>query len=382
MSNIVWTKEKEEQVITLLKQGHTKIKIAEIMNIPHKRLDMFMYRRGIRRSDHFKPEDKTLFRKRNNKITHNEVNSLIKILGDKILSSFKSQKLKIPKYIKKTSSKEQNDSILLLSDIHRGMINKIYDGDKNKLKITYNEDIFYTYLRNLQSQIFTKHSTLSNVYKLDRITIFMLGDIVTNDRIFPEQTFEIEKCVGLQIWDIVGDMSIFFNNLLSIYKHIDVVCLVGNHGRSNKTHYNEPVENNFEYFIYRIWKEQFKNNDRINIIVPETRRYLYKINKWRHLAEHGDSFSSCYRRSIDRQIKDMYMQTGGFDFFHSAHFHSTETRELKDGLIFNSNGCWIYKDSYAWNKYKTYSIPEQWFFGSSSNQKETWKYKLDLRRGG
>ena len=41
----------------------------------------------------------------------------------------------------------------------------------------------------------------------------MLGDLVTNDRIFQEQKFEIEKVVGLQMWDVIDLFTCFFYNM-------------------------------------------------------------------------------------------------------------------------------------------------------------------------
>ena len=51
-----------------------------------------------------------------------------------------------------------------------------------------------------------------------------------------------------------------------------------------------------------------------------------------------------------------------------------------DKITAKINGAWIEKDNYAFSKFKTYSVPKQWFYGCSKSRPITWSYKLDLRK--
>ena len=303
---------------------------------------------------------------------------MAKIIGEEIYTNYNPLKLSEPKVIK-TKGKREEISILDLADVHIGMVNRIYKNDLGKQVDTYNHEIFLKELDVLQNSIFKIHGILSNSYKLKKLVIFVLGDIITNDRIFPEQTFEIDSCVGQQMWKTIPLFNKFFNNLLKIYEKIEIVCVVGNHGRSNPHHYNEPVENNFEYFIYKTWEKQFEKSKRIKVIVPTTRRYVYQVGKWRHLIEHGDLLRGYTDTSIEKQLKEIYVNVGGFDVMHFGHLHKLKEREISDKVLVKQNGCWIFKDTYAWSKFKTFSIPKQHFFGCNNKRPETWSYKLDLR---
>ena len=64
---------------------------------------------------------------------------------------------------------------------------------------------------------------------------------------------------------------------------------------------------------------------------------------------------------------------------HFGHLHQLKEMEISDKVIVKQNGCWIYKDLYAWNKFKNYTVPKQHFFGCNDKRPETWSYKLDLR---
>jgi len=370
----IWTKEKLDVLKMYLEAGATYREIAQKLSLTYDQVEHAVRRYDLRAgvsNTLVLPKDKS-------KLKKDDVTKLARLIGQNIYENYRTIQLREPKALKSIAKREEH-SILDISDIHGGMINEVFDSKSGKKEITYNQNIFEKELANLQESVFQIHEILRNAYKLKELTIFSLGDLITNDRIFPEQTFEIEKVVGLQIWDMVGYLTKFINNLLKIYEKITFVGVVGNHGRSNPTHYNEPVENNFEYFLYKTLQKQFANTKRVNIIVPETRRYIHKIYGWRHLIEHGDSMRGSSRNYIEKQIKDLKLNVGGFDVLHFGHFHKLEEMEISDSVIVKQNGCWIPKDNYGFNKFKNYSIPKQHFFGCNVKRPETWSYKIDLR---
>ncbi len=316
----------------------------------------------------------------NENITKDKIGELSRQIGEKLVENFKVIKLPIIPIPKLNKIRNEEESILDLSDMHYGMINSIYDTIEGKKITTYNCDIFKIELNNLIKSIYSIHGIQSNAYRLRNLTINCLGDVITNDRIFPEQVFNIEKVVGLQIWDLSVALSYFLLSLSKIYEDITFIGIVGNHGRSNQEFKEEVVENNFEYHLYRILQKEFQDNKRIHIIVPTTRRYLHRVLKWRHLLEHGDNFRGSTENYIKNQVQSLYASIGGFDMLHFGHFHKLGENEIADKVIYKRNGCWIYKDEWAFGKFKEYSIPKQWFFGCNDKRPETWNFKLNLRR--
>jgi hypothetical protein len=164
-----------------------------------------------------------------------------------------------------------------------------------------------------------------------------------------------------------------------IYKNIVVTGVVGNHGRSMPDFHNEPVENNFEYFIYKVLERQFENDKRVNVIVPSTRQYILDIMGHRHLLEHGDSFRGSTENIIEQQIKNLFVNVGSFVVLDMGHFHKIRERELSDKVLVKQNGGWCYKDNWVRKTFKDYSIPAQWFYGCNEKRKNTWSFKIDFR---
>ncbi len=369
-----WTRDRLNLIKAYLAQGNTYAEIAKKTKLSHDSIGHAVLRYNLK--EDIAKELITI--KKGTKLKKDEITKVARIIGENIYENYKVIKLPEPKAVK-CKGKREEMSILDLSDTHIGMSNKVFDSLTGKQITTYNMDIFKKELVNLQDSIAQIHGILSHSYNLKELTIFSLGDIITNDRIFEEQTFEIEKVVGLQIWDAVNYLTLFINNLLNLYEKITFVGVVGNHGRSNPTQYNEPVENNFEYHLYRILQKQFESNKRVEIIVPSTRRYIHKIYGWRHLIEHGDSMRGSSDTYIVKTIKELTINIGNFDVFHFGHFHSIKEREIGDKILVKQNGAWIEKDNYAFSKFKTYSVPKQHFFGCSPKRVETWGYKIDLR---
>ncbi len=370
----LWTKEKLDVVKMYLEAGANYREIAQKLNISYDSIEHAVRRYNLRATI----DNNLILPKDKSKLKRDDITKLGRLIGQTIYENYRTIKLREPKALKSKTKREES-SILDLSDMHMGMINEVFDSKKGKKVLTYNMNIFEEELVNLQESVFQIHEILSNAYNLRELTVLCLGDIVTNDRIFPEQTFEIEKVVGLQIWDAVSYLTKLLNNLLKVYEKITFVGVVGNHGRSNPTHYNEPVENNFEYFIYKTLQKQFAKSKRINIIVPESRRYIHEICGWKHMIEHGDSMRGSSRTYIEKQIKDLKINVGGFDVLHFGHFHRLEEMEISDSVIVKQNGCWIEKDNYGFSKFKNYSVPKQHFFGCNRKRPETWAYKIDLR---
>jgi len=381
-----WTEDKLNILRAYLEGGLTVMQIAEKMHKSYKSVENAVCRNGMKSQSEFTKvkESQSITEdtvSNTCKIKKTDITELSRQLGEKLYNNYKQVKLTEPS-THKTDGKREEVSILTLSDTHIGSFNTVFDDVAGKKVVTYNEEIFKQELQTLQDSITEIHGILSHSYSLKKLVVFVLGDILTNDRIYEGQEWEIEKTVGLQLWDAVNYFTKFFNNLLSVYDTVEVVCVVGNHGRSQplKDSDDEPVENNFEYHLYRIWQKQFENSKRIKIIVPNTRRYVYEVNGWRHMIEHGDAIRGMAEQAQIKQIKDLYVNCSKFDVFQMGHVHSIKEIEVSDKIIAKINGAWIEKDQYAYRKFKTYSIPKQWFFGCSKTRPETWSYKLDLRK--
>ena len=381
-----WTKE-DKILLRQLAPKMTIHEVAEVMGRSYDSVEKKAQRLGV---SFKKSEQENLIISAEGelpttiKITKKQVDKLVTVIGDNMLKTLSNLDIKVNQDVKLltkySKTKKEEQSILDVSDIHSGMVNKVFDSTQGKQIETYNYDIMLKQFGNLKKGVFTIHQLLSNAYNLKKLNLFLLGDIVTNDRIFSGQEFHIDRCVGQQIWDSVAQLVRLIQDLKSIYEYIEVTGVVGNHGRTTQNYKeDEPVENNFEYHLYKILEMIFEKDPRIKINVPNTRQYIVKVAGWRHLIQHGDTFRGSTKNYIERQVKDLIVNVGNFDVLETAHVHSCEDSKIGEHIRIKQNGCWIEKDSYAFKVYKQYSVPEQHFYGCNEHRPETWGYKIDLR---
>lgn len=305
----------------------------------------------------------------------------VEILGDYIVNHIKTAKplIEIP-YRKIFKGKQQETAVLLLSDIHIGKKNKFLDIVTGKSEITYDTDVMIQEFRNLTESIYSIIKLLSTSFNIEHLYIFALGDLVDNDRIFPGQRFSIDFEVGKQLWVGVQVISDFLRTMLSVFKHITFVNIIGNHGRFSAAREEAPVTNFFDYHLARILEVLFHNEKRISFIIPDSWFYLLTIDRWKYLLHHGDtvySWLSIPFYGLTRQGKARRIELP-YDLEAVGHFHQRMEIPVSSNSYTLVNGGFIPKDNYAWKKFGVISKPEQTFFGVSRKRPRTWSFALSL----
>lgn len=391
MKNINWKEHPEYDniILSCYEKGMTRNDIKEL--IPKSTYRSIAHRvERLRELGKIAPyEDLTKKEKEANldivKIAKKDMRNFTKELGETVVDVIKDINLKfknVPLQVKYDKKKQEQDSILDLSDLHIGEVNEVFDSETQKQITTYNYAIYLKQLEVLREAIFRIHALESNAYSLKTLYINFLGDILTNDRIFRGQEFHIDMVVGEQLWKGVYSLFNFVNQMKTIYENIVITGVVGNHGRSSKDpKMDEPVQNNFEYHLYMILQHMFKDDKRITVNVPVTRQHIINISGWKHMLMHGDSLRGSSDIAIRRQVETLFLNTGYFEVLEFGHFHNIAESEIGDKVLVKKNGCWINKESYGFKNFKLYSRPYQWFYGCSKKRKQTWSYKLDLRVG-
>jgi len=277
---------------------------------------------------------------------------------------------------KKSKSKQIEEQVLLLSDMHTGMINKApITGE-----ITYDESIQEKELQTLVQGIFRFYELYQASYNITRLHIFALGDLITNDRIFEGQQTEITCQTGEQIIKCFNYLSDMLKKLLEIYPEINLIMQYGNHGRTTSNLIVEDPKSNFEYLLGLLLKERFANNERINIILPDDYAYEYRIFGHRYLLTHGNMIRGGTLNSIEKAAKEiaLLVEEEYYDVITIGHFHSCQELSISPSTTMIVNGCFINKDSYAYNKLRKFSTAKQVLFNVSKRSAYHNLQKIEL----
>jgi predicted MPP superfamily phosphohydrolase len=169
-------------------------------------------------------------------------------------------------------------AVLHLSDIHFGKIVdfKGEDSDLNK----YDKEIAKQRLAKLFLE------TESHMYNnnIENLVILLGGDIVSG-MIHDELKYRVNESLMNEIFQLATFISELINRLPEHFK-LKVVCVSGNHGRTQKrVEFEFKATNNFDYLFYLIVKNMCPG---IDIDVSETTCRCLNLNGKNYLVHHGD----------------------------------------------------------------------------------------------
>lgn len=248
------------------------------------------------------------------------------------LASQKS--VKVPKPIRdKRGAKNEEVAVAILADWQLAKVTPDYSTEVC-------EDRVYKFAEKIMH--------LTSIQRADHpvrhLKIWVLGDIVEGELIFPGQSFLVDGGLYRQVTiDGPRIMKNFLQTLLGYFDTIEVVCVIGNHGRlTGRGKGDYDPESNADRMLYQIVRLMFEDEPRINFNIPDGRgeRNFYAIDKignYSSLLIHGDQFNginsiSALRNKIygwkvgaitkTAAEEDGFVVTEHFDDVYMGHFHT------------------------------------------------------------
>lgn len=355
----------EKIFIELYNAGKTSDELGNMFKVAGRTIERYETR--LRRQGKIKyRKDLNAIGKQKTRFKHSEVLEEVQVyldnaraLIEKRNDVYKDIKLKVI-WDKK---KQTEDLALIWSDMHTGMINK----HPLTGQVTYNEKIQEEELQSLLKGVFRFHQLYKPSYNLETFYIFDVGDNITNDRIYEGQQAEITCGVGEQILKCFEYQSDFIKRVLEIFPKVVLIKMAGNHGRTTSRPISEETTSSFEYLCGKLLQERFKDNKRVEIIVPDMYRYTVEIRGHKYLLSHGNNIRGCTLNSIERAVKDLstlaYKEF--YDLMIIGHFHTALKLRITPETTLLVNGCFIHMDDYAYNKLRKFSSPTQYLFNIS-----------------
>ncbi len=249
---------------------------------------------------------------------------------------------KAPKADKRTKGEEV--AVAVLSDWQLAKVTPSYDSITCEERVALYAD---------------KVIALTDIQRADHpvkdLEVWILGDIVEGELIFPGQSFLVDGGLYRQVTvDGPRIMTAFFRKMLENFRSVKVTAVIGNHGaiggRGRKDH--DP-ETNADRMLYRIMDLVFSDEDRITFDIPdgrgEGRWYaIPEIGNYSCLLCHGDQFRS-FGSFYQFQKKIFGWRVGAinqhFDDVFIGHWHQP-TR-----MTFNTVTCRVSGSTESTNEY-------------------------------
>ena len=187
---------------------------------------------------------------------------------------------------------------------------------------------------------------------IDEARVYMLGDMVEGEVIFPGQAFRIDASLYRQVTvDGPRIVTEFLRDLLSHFKKVHVVSVIGNHGRLGKRGDYHP-ESNSDLMLYRVCKTLFETmkEPRLTWEIPFTagERSWYAVDvigRHRYMLFHGDQMRGggfagipMYGFSRALQAWASGVIPKGFRYALCGHWHSMWSMPINNRILW-VNGC-------------------------------------------
>lgn len=274
----------------------------------------------------------------------------------------------VPREIK--SGKREATWVALASDWH---VEESVDPAKVNGVNSYNLAI----ARHRVERYFAGVSWLANYhadeFKLRDGLLWLGGDLITGH--LREENLEDNQCSPVQaIANLHGWLSDGIRYTLKtapFTEKLRVVCNSGNHGRlTHKKRHATQEANSLEWLLYHFLASEFKDDKRVEFILPQGAHTYIQIYDWIVRFHHGDDakygggvggIMIPIRKAIQRWQTVRYAHLTCLGHFHQYH-------DLSDLVI---NGSLIGYNPYALSIGAQYEEPKQAFFLMDSKRGKT-----------
>lgn len=256
--------------------------------------------------------------------------------------------------------------VLLLGDHHAGLITP-----------TYSPEVYKQRLGELFNSTLTITKLHRNMYPVNDLVIFALGDMVHGEN--PRQGAKIGSVAcgaSDQVYDLaLPELVNLLNSLKQEFKTIKLYGVPGNHGRYSL---EAPETSNWDIMLYKALANT-KLPAGIEIYPPVDFCQLVDIQGFRFFIFHGDQIRMSQGIPYfaqRRKVMSWYVTFRGFAYACSGHVHEEDLFRVSSETKLFVNGPLVTDDPFALKVMATSSIPTQWTFGVHSRIGLTWSYSL------
>lgn len=273
----------------------------------------------------------------------------------------------VPQFkIKQQKGKKEETAVLEISDVHLG-----------KKTETYNLEQFVKRMNTLLASVSEVTELVRRNCNVKKLHIFLLGDILDGEEIFPNHQVSLEHHLFHQLIYAEKHFSSFITSLLEIFEEIEVDCVYGNHGRKSKS---ASPKTNFDLIFYKMLEVRFEQIKRVNFNISEDFYNYAEVAGKRFLLVHGHQFvmtSGTPWYSILRAVANWSGSLPKqFDYMTCGHFHITGMIPWNTKRVI-LNGTFSSSDDFSQEVVKQIPTNTQWFFGVNQDR-ITWRYELEL----
>lgn len=223
--------------------------------------------------------------------------------------------------------------------------------------------------------------------------VYMLGDMVEGEMIFPGQAHRIDASLYRQV-TVDGPRILieFLRSLLAHFEHVKVISVIGNHGRIGKRGDYHP-ESNSDLMLYRICQMVFETMKEPRLtweipFVPGERSWyaVDTVGRHRYMLFHGDQMRGGgfagipmygFLKAISAWASGVIPK--GFDYALCGHWHSMWSMPINNRILW-VNGSTESDNTWVQEELKARSDPGQWLLFAHPKRGVTSEHRVWLTK--
>jgi hypothetical protein len=311
---------------------------------------------------------------------HNKEDAMTSVNTEKAMESIydlvkkgaveKSPLLRIPKYNIKQGLGDEEEMVLLFSDLQVG----------HKSPST-NLEVLKKRMETLVNGVAKIVSLQRQAIPIKKLHVFALGDMIQSEDIMSKVDLDsLEMVLMDQIFN--GAVPLTEKMLLSLLPlfpdGIDVWCVPGNHGAISKT---SAPSTNWDTIIFKILEAKTQNYKNLRWHIEEKLFYQQvTIQGKKFMLSHGD----CIPRYLNIPIYGVTQRAmrwqgsiGEFEYLCLGHFHTPLRMDWNNTEII-INGCFMSEDQWVLKAIGMSTQPAQIVFGVHPRKGISFFYKVKL----
>jgi hypothetical protein len=392
----VWTSKRSSRAHALKSQGMSHKDISSTLSreegipITQAAVENHLGRSkdpGYVRTDGRREDDKIMIEenrrlREENKILSAKVESAYG-LEEMVVRTVEKAIVKLPKRqlvlaspIESTSGDEE-EACLVISDSQMGSCIK---PEHTAGLSTYSWDEFLKrsmILRKVTEKILRTEGATTKIKKLN---IFMVGDMVEGELIFPNQLAYLDQTVMDQVTKGAQEFHDLITYLSGLVDKVEIYATPGNHGRASRKGEGHPISN-WDYAFYVMMSLMLRDNPKIKIHISKAPVMALQMMGKNILVSHGDEtvgWSGLPWYGMQRDtLKQMAMLGIPLDLVIKAHHHQQAEFTIS-AIDFVANGSWQGATDFSVRVCKSVTVPVQKIFGFHRKWGRTWTRNIVL----
>jgi transcriptional regulator with XRE-family HTH domain/predicted phosphodiesterase len=312
---------------------------------------------------------------------HITVLASIKNIEERLVNeAARAPEIVLPKFsVNKNSKGTPEEMVLILSDAHVGL--EFTNRETGGLG-EYNPKMFLDRMDNLRRGLIEIYNLHSKLYKIPKLHIICLGDMVQGGNLCGEWG-PANICLPLDQQTVMAANAVseLILSVEPLFEEMTFTGVVGNHGRGGATKNSDKISANWDNMVYAILEARLAEHKNISVTRSESWWSQKKINGTEVMLVHGDHIQGNITslKSEEAKYQALATSTNGrwFNIMCIGHFHTHHEIETPKGMIL-VNGSFVGGDTHSLQHMRTMSRPTQTLFGVHPKHGMTWKYRLDM----